>query len=127
MTRFAPTAHTATARVANILLTVLLMMQELLNDAVRTAEIVTVDVGRVRFIDSTVISALVAARNTANHIGCRFILINPAARVRRILQITGVLDIMTDPRADQVQASGLPGGDLDRGHGIHRCPPPWLG
>ncbi|MEU4625693.1 STAS domain-containing protein [Actinoplanes sp. NPDC023801] len=44
--------------------------------------------------DSTVISALVTARNEARATGGRFVLINPTMPVRRILQITGVLEAL---------------------------------
>ncbi|OJF11118.1 STAS domain-containing protein [Couchioplanes caeruleus] len=72
-------------------------LQELLQDAVRSAELVTVDIAGVGFIDSTVISALVAARNAAHRIGRRFTVINPATHVRRVLHMTGVLDNLTIP------------------------------
>ncbi|GGQ84722.1 hypothetical protein GCM10010166_63670 [Couchioplanes caeruleus subsp. azureus] len=72
-------------------------LQELLHEAIDSAEAVTVDLVDVGFIDSTVISALVAAHNTAKRIGRRFTVINPAPPVRRVLQITGVLDNLTIP------------------------------
>ncbi|MEV8510606.1 STAS domain-containing protein [Actinoplanes sp. NPDC051475] len=73
-------------------------LQDLLQQAVHGAEAVTVDVADAGFIDSTVISALVAARNTAHSTGRRFTLINPDAQVRRVLQITGILDTLTEAR-----------------------------
>ncbi|MDI6104345.1 STAS domain-containing protein [Actinoplanes sp. NEAU-A12] len=72
-------------------------LQNLLVDAVRTASIVTVDVSAVGFIDSTTITALVNAHNTAATTGCQFTLANPAARIRRVLQVTGVLSTFTAP------------------------------
>ena len=70
-------------------------LQEILQDAVRVAATVLVDLSDVRFIDSTVISALVNGRNTANAAGRRLTVVNPAAQVQRVLQITGVLDTLT--------------------------------
>ena len=63
----------------------------------RAAEVVTLDLADVGLIDSTVISALVAARNTAHDTGHHLFVTNPAAQVRRVLQITGILDTLTDP------------------------------
>ena len=40
------------------------------------------------------VSALVTARNEALATGGRFVLVNPTTPVRRILQITGVLDAL---------------------------------
>ncbi|MCX4472482.1 Anti-sigma-B factor antagonist [Micromonospora sp. MW-13] len=65
---------------------------DLLTATINTAELVEVDVHAVEFIDSTVISALITARNTATAVGRRLVLVNATGRVRRILQITGVLD-----------------------------------
>ncbi|MEV8509765.1 STAS domain-containing protein [Actinoplanes sp. NPDC051475] len=74
-------------------------LQQLLAQAVGAARTVTVDVAGVQFIDSTVISALVTAHNTATANGCHFAVVNPGALVRRVLQITGVLDTLAEDNA----------------------------
>jgi anti-sigma B factor antagonist len=70
-------------------------LRNLLTMAVRMASVVTVDIGAVSFIDSTTITAFVNARNAAAATGCRFTLVNPARQVHRVLQVTGVLDMLT--------------------------------
>ena len=74
-------------------------LETLLKRAVDAARDVTVDIAGVQFIDSTVISALINARNTATAGGGRFTLVNPGAQVRRVLQITGVLDTLAEDNA----------------------------
>ncbi|MET8147098.1 STAS domain-containing protein [Actinoplanes sp. NPDC049668] len=76
-------------------------LHDILQKALHTAEAVTVDIAGVGFIDSTVISAFVAARNSAQSTDRTFAVINPGAQVRRVLQITGVLDTLTDPHSVQ--------------------------
>ncbi|WP_435585934.1 STAS domain-containing protein [Micromonospora aurantiaca (nom. illeg.)] len=66
-------------------------LQELLHAAVASANIVEVDVAAVTFIDSSAISALIIARNTAAATGRRLSLVNPSPRVHRTLDVTGVL------------------------------------
>jgi anti-anti-sigma factor len=70
-------------------------LQEMLQEAVRSSRVVTVDLAAVGFIDSTVIGALIRARNAAEAAGCRLTVVNAAAQVRRVLQMTGVLDALT--------------------------------
>lgn len=67
----------------------------LLEETINNADLVEVDVQAVEFIDSTVISALITARNTARAAGRRLVLVNPTGRVRRTLEITGVLDTLS--------------------------------
>ncbi|MEU7905762.1 STAS domain-containing protein [Actinoplanes sp. NPDC049118] len=74
-------------------------LQDLLDQAVNAASAVTVDVAAVGFIDSTVISAFVRANNTAATRGCRFVVVNPSAQVRRVLHITGVLSTLAEDTA----------------------------
>jgi anti-anti-sigma factor len=66
-------------------------LQELLQTSVRTADSVEIDVAALRFIDSTVISALIDVQNTATATGRRVAVINPNSQVRRVLAVTGVL------------------------------------
>jgi len=70
-------------------------LQEVLQQAVQADGTVTVDLAGVRFIDSTVIGALVTVRNAAQVSGTHFGMVNAAAQVRRVLQMTGVLDSLT--------------------------------
>lgn len=74
-------------------------LEALLDQAVGAAQNVTVDVAGVQFIDSTVISAFVKAHNSATARGRRFTVVNPVAQVRRVLQITGVLDSLAEDTA----------------------------
>lgn len=66
-----------------------------LQAAISRAPVVHVDTAAVTFMDSTVINALLIARSTATAAGRRFAVINPSSPVRRVLSITGVLDILT--------------------------------
>ncbi|SCL44751.1 anti-anti-sigma factor [Micromonospora citrea] len=70
-------------------------LQNLLHAAVRAADVVQVDTAEVSFIDSSVISALVVARNTAARAGRRLAVVNPSPQVHRVLDVTGVLDSLT--------------------------------
>jgi anti-sigma B factor antagonist len=70
-------------------------LQDLLLATVHAHDTVEVDIAAVAFVDSTVISALITARNTATTAGRRLALLNPSDRVRRVLAVTGVLDILT--------------------------------
>ncbi|MCO1597410.1 STAS domain-containing protein [Micromonospora sp. RHAY321] len=56
---------------------------------------VQVDLARVTFIDSTVITALIKSRNSARATGRTFAVVNPAAQVKRVLAVTGVLNALT--------------------------------
>ncbi len=53
------------------------------------------DLEHVTFIDSSGIGALVEVSGDAEDAGIKFALRNPSARVRRVLQITGLLDTWT--------------------------------
>ncbi|MGC4893435.1 STAS domain-containing protein [Micromonospora sp. DT31] len=52
----------------------------------------------VQFLDSTGIAALVAGHNTATQRGVTYRIVNPRHMVREVLDITGVLPTLTDPR-----------------------------
>jgi len=54
-----------------------------------------VDLGKVTFLDSTGISALVAGRNLAGERGVAYVVINPHDMVRRVLDVAGVLATLT--------------------------------
>ncbi|MEV0153825.1 STAS domain-containing protein [Micromonospora sp. NPDC050686] len=70
-------------------------LQDLLHAAVDDADVVEVDAAAVTFIDSSVISALITARNTAVTTGRHLSLVNPSPQVHRILDVTGVLNALT--------------------------------
>ncbi len=78
-----------------------LSTSELLVAAVRDAIAVgqiaelVVDLGKVTFLDSTGISALVAGRNLAGERGVAYVVINPHDMVRRVLDVAGVLATLT--------------------------------
>ena len=58
---------------------------------------VIVDLAEVRFCDSTGIGAIVQARNAAASEGATVQVINPRGPVYRVLEVTGMLDSLTDP------------------------------
>ena len=57
---------------------------------------VIVDLAEVSFCDSTGIGAIVQARNTAALEGATVQVINPRGAVYRVLDVTGMLDSLTD-------------------------------
>jgi hypothetical protein len=58
---------------------------------------VVVDLARVTFLDCAGIGALVVGRNTAVSRGRGYAVVNPHREVRRVLQLTGVLTVLTGP------------------------------
>ena len=89
-----------------------------------TADVV-VDVSRIDFVDSTGLSVLVQAHHTARSAGRRLVLVSPSLRVRRLLEITGLDDVMTilhgDGNVDGDGADGSGAGssdDIDGPQGI---------
>lgn len=70
-------------------------LRSLLTDVVRDAGVVNMDASGLRFIDSTVLSALIAVRNNAVAAGRRFAVVNPSAQVSRVLEMTGTLHVLT--------------------------------
>ncbi|MCG5461620.1 STAS domain-containing protein [Micromonospora sp. MED01] len=56
---------------------------------------VVVDLARVTFLDCAGIGALVAGRNTALSRRCGFTVVNPQRQVLRVLELTGVLGVLT--------------------------------
>lgn len=59
------------------------------------AKALVLDLAQVSFIDSSGIGALVQLAGDAADVGRAFVIRNPSDRVRRILQITGLLDTWT--------------------------------
>jgi anti-anti-sigma factor len=74
-------------------------LRGVLETTIRAGQPVYVDLEAVGFIDSTVISALIDARNTAIDAGTDFAVINPTRHVARTLHITGVLKVLAPTRA----------------------------
>ena len=56
---------------------------------------IDVDLAGVTFMDCGAITVLIAARNVAARTGCRLRITNPQPRVRRILDLTGLLGVLT--------------------------------
>ena len=54
-----------------------------------------VDLAQVSFCDSTGLGALIEARNIARDHSAGFLVINPSCMTRRIMQVTGLLDLLT--------------------------------
>ena len=72
---------------------------DLLNHTINAARRVEVDMAAVQFLDSTVIGALITARNTATAAGRQLVVTNPSRIARRILGITGVLNALSPTSA----------------------------
>lgn len=73
----------------------------LLSDLVgrRGATSVEVDLDEVTFLDSVALGALVAGFQAAGRAGRRFHVSHPHGEVRKILDVTGVLEPLTAPPA----------------------------
>lgn len=62
--------------------------------------VLIVDLTRLTFMDSTGIHALLAAHKRCQDAGCRMVVVVGASHIRRVLEISGVLDLLevaTDP------------------------------
>ncbi|KAB1934488.1 STAS domain-containing protein [Micromonospora sp. ALFpr18c] len=71
-----------------------------LASAVRGAPVVVVDVGGLRFLDSTGLHTLVTAHRAARADGRRLYAVNAAGAVATLLDITGVGDLLSPPADD---------------------------
>ena len=63
-------------------------------------ELLDVDLAGVTFMDCIGVGVLIAARRAAAATGCRLQVTNPQPIVRRVLELTGRLDVLT-ARIDQ--------------------------
>jgi len=75
------------------------------------------DVSGISSIDSTGISALISAHELAKKLGGRFLLIRPSTKVRSVLQVTrliDLLDVYDDENAALREARGG-SGDIPQG------------
>ena len=91
-----------TTRVAVVgevdLATALVLRDRLLNVLhEQTRAVLDVDLAGVTFLDCIGISALVAARNAAVQTGRQMRVTHPQPIVRRVLEMTGLLDVLTAP------------------------------
>ncbi|MBM0237082.1 STAS domain-containing protein [Micromonospora sp. ATA32] len=73
--------------------------------AVASAPVVVVDVGALRFLDSTGLHGLVTAHHAAREEGGRLYVVNATGMVASVLDITGVGDLLRAPADDQLQQS----------------------
>jgi anti-anti-sigma factor len=73
------------------------LVTEIVREAVAThaPRRVEVDLSELDFCDSSGISALFAARAASEEAGCHFAVTKPHGMVRRVMEITGVLDALT--------------------------------
>jgi anti-sigma B factor antagonist len=69
-------------------------VNDALRAAVESAATVYVDLTAVTFIDSTIISTLITARQTAAAAGNRLAIVEPSGHVRHVLQVAGVLGFL---------------------------------
>jgi anti-sigma B factor antagonist len=77
------------------------------------AELVMIDLRRVEFMDSTGLHVLVQAQQRAQESGQRFALIRGGEQVQRLLDLTGVAELLTivdspDELLEVDQAPGAP-------------------
>ncbi|MGR6318844.1 STAS domain-containing protein [Micromonospora soli] len=73
---------------------------DVLQGAIALASRVQVDLARVSFIDSTVLSAFVNAHGRATDMGVSLALVKPTGHVRRVLAMTGILPLLAEPDSD---------------------------
>lgn len=78
-------------------LTAIDQFRDLLTTALRANPVVDVDLARLTFLDSTILSVLVTAYQDATAAGGTLNLINPAGHVRRVLTVTGILPLLSPP------------------------------
>jgi anti-anti-sigma factor len=71
----------------------------------RQATTVVADLADVTFLDSAALGALINAYHHADNTGRRFAVRNPTRAVRRILEITGVLELLSPSEPDQNQVT----------------------
>ncbi|TNH27916.1 STAS domain-containing protein [Micromonospora orduensis] len=73
-----------------------------LTSAVRGAPVVVVDVGGLRFLDSTGLHTLVTAYRSARTDGRRLYVVNADGAVASVLDITGVGHLLSPPADEQL-------------------------
>jgi anti-sigma B factor antagonist len=112
MTNFSTTQHTVNDGVQRLAVTgeVDIATADLLTDTItdlitagHVAELI-IDLDQVTFLDSTGINSLIRGHNLAVAFGIAYLVTNPHKMVRQVLDITGVLHLLTE----QPQPSLLP-------------------
>ncbi|MEU8264104.1 STAS domain-containing protein [Micromonospora sp. NPDC048999] len=69
-------------------------LRDLLTTTLRANPVVDVDLSRLTFLDSTILSVLVTAYQDATAAGGTLNLINPIGHVHRVLTVTGILPLL---------------------------------
>ncbi|MEU8238137.1 STAS domain-containing protein [Actinoplanes missouriensis] len=72
-------------------------MTTVLQAAVQAAPVVAVDLGAVRFLDSSGLHALVSARQAASRRDGVVYVVNATGTVAMVLEMTGVLQLLRPP------------------------------
>ena len=72
------------------------LLREALEQACHDCGTVRLDMSQVSFIDASTVGEMVAARNDLARSGCRIEIVQPSARVVRILRLTGMDDFLPD-------------------------------
>jgi len=86
-------------------------MREALEQAVRAGSaLVVVDFSQLSFLDSTGINCLVQARADGEAVGCRLLVRNATGIARRVLEITGLAELMCEELAGP--GAGHPGAGV---------------
>jgi anti-sigma B factor antagonist len=86
-------------------------LQEELERAIGSdATVIVLDLGRLSFMDSTGLHVLVKAHQRAHEAGRRFVVTKGGEQVQRLLDLTGVTDLMeiVDTPADAIEADCAP-------------------
>ncbi|MBL7258305.1 STAS domain-containing protein [Paractinoplanes lichenicola] len=84
-------------------------LHTILEDAVRSAPLVVVDLAAVDFLDSSGVHGLIVAHHAASARGGRVTVVNPTGAVAAVLDITGVGELLgpaAAPADDPARADG---------------------
>ena len=76
------------------------MLEEALQRAERTHELVVVDLRELTFLDSTGLHVLISAEQRARRSSARLVIVQGPPQVRRLLELTGAIDqlqVVSDP------------------------------
>ncbi|MFE9658332.1 STAS domain-containing protein [Micromonospora sp. NPDC006431] len=75
-------------------LTAVDQLRDLLTTTLQANPVLDVDLSQLTFLDSTILSVLVAAYQNATAAGGTLNLINPTGHVHRVLTVTGILPLL---------------------------------
>lgn len=70
--------------------------------------VVYVDLRDASFVDSTGLGALIEGYHAAGERDCRFVVINPTSTFRRVLSVTGLLELFGLTEAEEAPAGFAP-------------------